>query len=178
MLAKLSRQALAPFDIGPVETAILMYCSRNHASTTERLAGAIHLDPASISRHLAKLVGKGLVRRTRPCRRPARRAFGVDGRGMGLHAPTHRVPPRPQRSGQPRDWRRREKGLSGRYTKDTREPAGGTAENSSKQLRGRSSAKPENVRLRRFPRQPPAAVPTGCLGVRRSLNRLGQSQRP
>ena len=66
MLTKLSREALAPFDIGPVETAILMYCSRNQENTTERLAGAIHLDPASISRYLAKLVGKGLIRRTRP----------------------------------------------------------------------------------------------------------------
>ena len=66
MLARLSEEALAPFNIRPVETAILMYCSRNQANTTERLAGAIHLDPASISRHIAKLVAKGLIRRTRP----------------------------------------------------------------------------------------------------------------
>lgn len=67
MLAKLSRETLAPFNIVPVETAILMYCSRNVENTTQRLVGAIHLDPASISRHLAKLVSKGLIRRTRPC---------------------------------------------------------------------------------------------------------------
>ena len=66
MLARLSREALAPFDIAPVQTAILMHCSRNQANTTEGLVGAIHLDQATISRHVAKLVGKGLIRRTRP----------------------------------------------------------------------------------------------------------------
>ena len=66
MLTRLSREALAPFGITPVQTAILMYCSRNHENTTERLVGAIHLDQASISRHVAGLVGKGLIRRTRP----------------------------------------------------------------------------------------------------------------
>ena len=66
MLARLSREALAPFGITPVQIAILMYCSRNEANSTERLVGAIHLDHASISRHVARLVGKGLVRRTRP----------------------------------------------------------------------------------------------------------------
>ena len=66
MLTRLSKEALAPFGITPVQTAILMYCSRNQANTTERLVGAIHLDQASISRHVARLVGKGLVRRTRP----------------------------------------------------------------------------------------------------------------
>ena len=66
MLSRLSREALAPFGITPVQIAILMYCSRNHENTTERLVGAIHLDQASISRHVARLVGKGLIRRTRP----------------------------------------------------------------------------------------------------------------
>ena len=66
MLARLSMEALAPFDIPPVQTAILMYCSRNQTNTIERLVGAIHLDPASISRHVASLVGKGLIQRTRP----------------------------------------------------------------------------------------------------------------
>ena len=66
MLARLSREALAPFGITPVQTAILMYCSRNYANTTERLVGAIHLDAASISRHIARLVKMGLIRRTRP----------------------------------------------------------------------------------------------------------------
>ena len=67
MLARQSSEALAPFDISPVQIAILMYCSRNRTSTTEKLVGAIHLDPASISRHIARLVGRGLIRRTRPC---------------------------------------------------------------------------------------------------------------
>ena len=67
MLARLSREALAPFGITPVQIAILMYCSRNEANTIERLVGAIHLDQASISRHVARLVKKGLLRRTRPC---------------------------------------------------------------------------------------------------------------
>ena len=66
MLAKLSKEALAPFDIPPVQIGILMYCSRNHTTTTERLVGAIHLDQASVSRHIAVLVEKGLIRRTRP----------------------------------------------------------------------------------------------------------------
>ena len=66
MLARLSREALAPFDITPVQIAVLMYCSRNRENTTERLVEAIHLDQASISRHVAGLVGKGLIRRTRP----------------------------------------------------------------------------------------------------------------
>ena len=66
MLARLSREAIAPFGITPVQTAILMYCSRNQANTTERLVAAIHLDQASISRHVARLVSKGLVRRARP----------------------------------------------------------------------------------------------------------------
>ena len=66
MLEKLSREALAPFGISPVQIAILMYCSRNHANTTEKLVAAIHLDPASISRYVAGLVDKGLIRRTRP----------------------------------------------------------------------------------------------------------------
>lgn len=67
MLTKISRETLAPFNITPVETAILMYCSRNLANTTQKLVGAIHLDQASISRHTAKLVARGLIRRTRPC---------------------------------------------------------------------------------------------------------------
>ena len=66
MLARLSREALAPFGITPVQVAILMYCSRNQANTIEKLVGAIHLDRASVSRHVATLVMKGLVRRTRP----------------------------------------------------------------------------------------------------------------
>ncbi len=67
MLARLSREALAPFGITPVQTAILMHCSQNQANTTEGLVEAIHLDQATISRHVAKLVGKGLLQRTRPC---------------------------------------------------------------------------------------------------------------
>ena len=66
MLARLSRETLAPFNITPVEIAILMYCSINNENTTESLVGAIHLDQASISRHIARLVKKGLLRRTRP----------------------------------------------------------------------------------------------------------------
>ena len=67
ILARLSREALAPLGITPVQMAILMHCSRNEANTTERLVGAIHLDQASISRHVTKLVGEGLIRRTRLC---------------------------------------------------------------------------------------------------------------
>ena len=66
MLARLSKESLAPSDITPVQTAILMFCSRNQANTIEKLVGAIHLDQASISRHVARLVKKGLIRRTRP----------------------------------------------------------------------------------------------------------------
>ncbi|MDE0187922.1 MAG: MarR family winged helix-turn-helix transcriptional regulator [bacterium] len=67
MLTRISRETLTPFNLTPVETAILFYCSRNLATTTQRLVGAIHMDQASISRHIAKLVAKGLIRRTRPC---------------------------------------------------------------------------------------------------------------
>ena len=66
MLARLSREALAPFGIMPVQTAILMYCSRNQENTIERLVGAIHVDRASVSRHVATLVKRGLIQRTRP----------------------------------------------------------------------------------------------------------------
>ena len=66
MLARLAKETLAPVDIPPVQIGILMYCSRNHAATTERLVGAIHLDPASVSRHIAVLVEKELIRRKRP----------------------------------------------------------------------------------------------------------------
>ena len=84
MLARLSRETLAPFGITPVQTAILMYCSRNHENTTERLVAAIHLDQASISRHIARLVKKGLVRRTRPYedRRVVRLELTEEGRAF------------------------------------------------------------------------------------------------
>ena len=84
MLARQSREALAPFDITPVQIAILMYCSRNRTNTTERLVDAIHLDPASISRHIARLVGKGLIRRTRPFedRRVVRLELTEEGRAV------------------------------------------------------------------------------------------------
>lgn len=84
MLARQSREALAPFDISPVQIAILMYCSRNQTNTTERLVGAIHLDPASISRHVARLVDRGLIRRTRPFedRRVVRLELTEEGRAV------------------------------------------------------------------------------------------------
>ena len=46
------------------------------------MVGAIHLDQASISRHVARLVGKGLIRRTRPCkdRRVVRLELTEEGR--------------------------------------------------------------------------------------------------
>ena len=66
MLEKLSGAALASLGVPPVQIAILMFCSRNHASTTEKLVEAIHLDPASISRHVVGLIDKGLIHRTRP----------------------------------------------------------------------------------------------------------------
>ncbi len=66
MLARLSQKILAPVDISPVQVGILMYCSRDRGATTERLVGAIHLDPASVSRHIAVLIEKSLIRRTRP----------------------------------------------------------------------------------------------------------------
>ena len=66
MLERMSKETLIPFGITPIETGILMYCSRNQANTTERLVAAIHMDQASISRYLARLVKKGLIRRTRP----------------------------------------------------------------------------------------------------------------
>ncbi len=65
MLARHSKETLAPFDITPVQIAILMYCLRNRVTTTAGLVSAIRLDPASISRHLVKLVRKGLIRRIR-----------------------------------------------------------------------------------------------------------------
>ena len=66
MLERMSKETLIPFGITPIETGILMYCSRNQENTTERLVAAIHMDQASISRYLARLVKKGLIRRTRP----------------------------------------------------------------------------------------------------------------
>ena len=50
MLARLSQETLAPFDITPVQIAILMYCLGNRVTTTAELVSAIRLDQASISR--------------------------------------------------------------------------------------------------------------------------------
>ena len=61
-------QELAPFDVSPVQWAILEMCYRGEANTLTGLSRVIPIDAAAISRQVAKLVAKGLIRRRRQSR--------------------------------------------------------------------------------------------------------------
>ena len=56
---------LVPFDVSPVQWAILEMCYRGEANTPSGLARVVPVDGAAISRQLDKLKDKGLIRRRR-----------------------------------------------------------------------------------------------------------------
>ena len=68
-LASAFRKGLAgelePFDVSPVQWAILEACYMGKANTPSGLAQIIPVDAAAISRHLDKLKDKGLIQRRR-----------------------------------------------------------------------------------------------------------------
>lgn len=67
---------LAPFNVTPVQWAILELCYRGEANTVSGLARVIPIDMAAISRQIDKLKSKGLIRRRRLSR--DRRTVRVD----------------------------------------------------------------------------------------------------
>ena len=67
-LVKSLGRELAPFDVSPVEWAILEVCERGEANTPTGLARIIPVDQAAISRQLDKLKAKGLIQRRRSSR--------------------------------------------------------------------------------------------------------------
>ena len=77
---------LAPFDVPPVQWAILEMCYRGEANTPSGLSRVIPADTAAISRHLDKLKAKGLIHRRRSARdrRSIRVGLTVVGRELAL----------------------------------------------------------------------------------------------
>ena len=77
---------LAPFDVSPVQWAILEMCYRGEANTPSGLARVIPVDTAAISRHLDKLKDKGLINRRRSPRdrRSIRVGLTAAGRELAL----------------------------------------------------------------------------------------------
>ena len=65
MLAKVAWEKFAPFEITPMEFALLYMCSEGQRDTITALTRVIPVNPASISRHVAVLVDRGLIRRMR-----------------------------------------------------------------------------------------------------------------
>ncbi len=63
--AKLAGDVLMPFNIVPVQWAILEQCASAQGTTATLLARVIPIDSASISRNVERLVQRGLVRRQR-----------------------------------------------------------------------------------------------------------------
>ena len=63
MLADLAKEKFAPFEISPMQFAILYMCWRGQRDTVTALTRVIPVDPASISRHVAALIERGLMRR-------------------------------------------------------------------------------------------------------------------
>ena len=61
-------QELAPFDVSPTQWAILEMCYRGEANTLTGLLRVVPVDAAAISRQVAKLAAKGLIRRRRESR--------------------------------------------------------------------------------------------------------------
>ena len=79
--AKLAKDRLAPFEIIPVQFAILDLCFRGQADTVTGLARLVPLDHAAISRNVDQLVKRGLIqrRRSRSDRRVVRLALTEEG---------------------------------------------------------------------------------------------------
>ena len=79
--AKLARDRLAPFEIIPVQFAILDLCFHGQADTVTGLARLVPIDSASISRNVDRLVKRGLIqrRRLRSDRRVVRLALTEEG---------------------------------------------------------------------------------------------------
>ena len=77
---------LAPFDVAPVQWAILEMCYRVEANSPSGLARVIPVDTAAISRHLDKLKDKGLINRRRSPRdrRSIRVGLTAAGRELAL----------------------------------------------------------------------------------------------
>ena len=64
-LSKLAEEKFASHKIAPVEYAILDTCAGGQVDTVMGLARVIPMDKASISRRVATLVARGLIRRIR-----------------------------------------------------------------------------------------------------------------
>ena len=79
--AKLAKDRLAPFEIIPVQFAILDLCFRGQADTVTGLARLVPIDSASISRNVDRLVKRGLIqrRRSRSDRRVVRLGLTEEG---------------------------------------------------------------------------------------------------
>ena len=79
--ARMARDRLAPFDIIPVQFAILELCFSGQADTVTGLAKLVPIDAASISRNVDRLVKMGLVqrRRSRTDRRVVRLTLTEEG---------------------------------------------------------------------------------------------------
>ena len=79
--ARLSKDRLAPFEIIPVQFAILDLCFRGQADTVMGLARLVPIDAAGISRNVDRLVKRGLIqrRRSRSDRRVVRLALTEEG---------------------------------------------------------------------------------------------------
>ena len=75
---------LAPFDISPVQWAILEMCYRGQANTPSGISRVVPVDTAAISRHLDRLKDKGLIQRRRSTRdrRSIRVALTEEGRAL------------------------------------------------------------------------------------------------
>jgi DNA-binding MarR family transcriptional regulator len=63
--SRLVEKKLAPFEIIPIYWAILVRCYTGQADTVTGLARLIPIDIATISRHVASLGKKGMIRRRR-----------------------------------------------------------------------------------------------------------------
>ena len=63
--ARLAKDRLAPFEIIPVQFAILDLCCRGQADTATELTRLVPIDAASISRNVDRLVKRGLLQRRR-----------------------------------------------------------------------------------------------------------------
>ena len=64
-LSKLAEEKFASYGIAPVQFAILDTCARGQMDTVMGLVRVIPMDQASISRHVAALIERGLMKRTR-----------------------------------------------------------------------------------------------------------------
>jgi DNA-binding MarR family transcriptional regulator len=83
-VAQASRVSLVPHDLSPLEYDILDRCHRGEANTVTELARALPGDASVVSRHVSKLVDRGLISRTRLSsdRRTVRLHLTADGRSL------------------------------------------------------------------------------------------------